>query len=379
MTVDFKKMNHQELLHLIALQHIPGIGSITAKRLLESMGSATQIFAQRTELPHLSPHIQPSLVRALDCPAAFHRAQQELEFITKHHITCISLLDEGYPTRLRECDDAPSLLFYRGNTTFNPRRVVSIIGTRKCTDYGRDLCERFVRDLASQVPDTLIVSGLAYGIDVCAHRAALKYGLPTIGVLAHGLDRIYPSAHRNIAAQMTQCGGLLTEYPSFTEPERQNFLQRNRIVAGMADATIVIESAAKGGALVTANIAGSYGRDCYAFPGRVDDAASAGCHRLIRHHQAALITSASDFIEAMMWDTPSSGRPGAIQQTLFPDLSDEEARIVALLEQHADGMHINTLVIETDIPINRLSALLFELELRGIVRPLAGSCYKLLR
>lgn len=379
MTVDIKKMNHQELQNLIALQHIPGIGSITAKRLLESMGSATQIFAQRTELPRLVPHVQPSLVKALDCPAAHRRAEQELEFITKHHITCIGYHDEAYPTRLRECDDAPSLLYYRGNTTFNPRRVVSIIGTRKCTDYGRDLCECFVRDLAALIPDVLIVSGLAYGIDVCAHRAALKYNLPTVGVLAHGLDRIYPSAHRNIAAQMTQCGGLLTEYPSFTEPERQNFLQRNRIVAGMADATIVIESAAKGGALVTASIAGSYGRDCFAFPGRIHDTASAGCHRLIRHHQAALITSAADFIEAMMWDTPSGGRPEAIQQTLFPDLTDEEARIVALLEQHADGLHINTLVTESDIPINRLSALLFELELRGIVRPLAGSCYKLIR
>ena len=182
-------MNHQELQNLIALQHIPGIGSITAKRLLESMGSATQIFAQRTELPRLVPHVQPSLVKALDCPAAHRRAEQELEFITKHHITCIGYHDEAYPTRLRECDDAPSLLYYRGNTTFNPRRVVSIIGTRKCTDYGRDLCECFVRDLAALIPDVLIVSGLAYGIDVCAHRAALKYNLPTVGVLAHGLDR----------------------------------------------------------------------------------------------------------------------------------------------------------------------------------------------
>lgn len=372
-------MDNKEILSLIALQHIPGIGSITAKRLIESIGSATQIFELRTELPSLIPNVQPSLVKALDCPSAHRRAEQELSFIDKHHITCLGYNDEAYPSRLRECDDAPILLFYRGNTNLNPHRIVSIVGTRKCTDYGRDLCERFVRDLAAQLPDVLIISGLAYGIDVCAHRAAIKYGLPTVGVLAHGLDRIYPSVHRNVAAQMTQCGGMLTEYVSFTEPERQNFLQRNRIVAGMADATLIVESAAKGGALVTANIANSYGRDCFAFPGRVDDYASAGCHRLIRNHQAALITSADDFIEAMMWDTPQSGRPDAIQRTLFPELSDEENRIVELLEQYVDGAHINTLVVEADIPINRLTALLFELELRGIVRPLAGSSYKLIR
>lgn len=371
-------MDHRELLSLIALQHIPGIGSITAKRLIEEIGSATALFEQRTELPSIIPDVRPSLIDALNCPAAHRRAEQELEFIDKHHITCLGYHDEAYPSRLRECDDAPILLFYRGNTNLNPRRVISIVGTRKCSDYGRDLCDSLVRDLANQYPDMLIVSGLAYGIDVCAHRAAIKYNLATVGVLAHGLDRIYPSVHRNVAAQMTQCGGLLTEYVSLTEPERQNFLQRNRIVAGMADATIVVESASRGGALVTANIANSYGRDCFAFPGRVYDSVSAGCHRLIRHHQAALITSADDLIEAMLWDTPQSGRPEAIQRTLFPTLNDEEARIVKLLGQHPDGLHINTLVVETDIPINRLSAHLFELELRGIVRPSTGNVYRII-
>lgn len=372
-------MEKKELLNLIALQHIPGIGSIIAKRLIEGTGSATALFEHRTELPNMIPDVRPSLVEKLNCPAAHRRAEQELEFIEKHHITCIGYHDEAYPSRLRECEDAPILLFYRGNTTLNPHRVISIVGTRKCTDYGKELCERFVRDLANICPDVLIVSGLAYGIDISAHRSAIKYGLPTVGVLAHGLDRIYPSVHRNVAAQMTQCGGLLTEYVSFTEPERQNFLQRNRIVAGMADATLIIESAAKGGALVTANIANSYGRECFAFPGRIDDVTSAGCHHLIRHNQAALITSAEDLIEAMMWDTPKSGRPEAIQRSLFLDLNDEESRIVKLLEQHSDGLHINTLVVEADIPINRLSALLFELELRGIVRPLVGNIHKLIR
>lgn len=370
-------MDEKELLSLIALQHIPGVGSITAKRLVEGVGSAAQIFEHRTDLASIIPQAQPTLVKALDCPSAHHRAEQELEFIAKHHITCVGYHDEAYPSRLRECDDAPILLFYRGTANLNPRRVVSIVGTRKCSDYGRSLCESFVRDLSTQCPDVLIVSGLAYGVDVCAHRASIKYGLPTVGVLAHGLDRIYPSVHRNTAAQMVTCGGLLTEYVSHTEPERQNFLQRNRIVAGMADATIIVESADKGGALVTANITNSYNRGCYAFPGRVGDTYSSGCHRLIRNNQAALITSAGDFMEAMMWDVPQRGESNPVQGSLFPELNAEESRIVNLLEQYPDGLPINTLAIETGLPVHRISATLFELELRGVVRPLAGSVYKL--
>ena len=372
-------MEEKELLSLIALQHIPGVGSITAKRLVEGVGSAVQVFENRTDLASIIPQVQSTLIKALDCPSAHHRAEQELEFITKHHITCIGYHDEEYPIRLRECDDAPILLFYRGNAKLNPRRVISIVGTRKCSEYGRDLCESFVRDLAAQCPDVLIVSGLAYGIDVCAHRASIKYGLPTVGVLAHGLDRIYPAVHRNTAAQMVTCGGLLTEYVSHTEPERQNFLQRNRIVAGMADATIIVESADKGGSLVTASIANSYGRDCFTFPGRISDTSSAGCHRLIRNNQAALITSTDDFIEAMMWDVAQTNKSKPIQGSLFPELNAEESSIVTLLEQHPDGLPINTLAIDTDLPIHRVSATLFELELRGIVRPLAGSIYRLNR
>lgn len=369
-------MDRKELSNLIALQHIPGVRSITAKRLLEAVGSATRLFEQRTELQSILPNAQPSLIKALNCPSAHQRAEKELEFIDKHHITCIGFHDENFPYRLRECDDAPILLFYRGNTTLNPKRVVSIVGTRKCTDYGRDLCENFVRDLAEMCPDILIVSGLAYGIDICAHRAAIKNELPTVGILAHGLDRIYPTVHRNTAAQMTTCGGLLTEYTSNTEPERTNFLQRNRIVAGMADATIVIESASKGGALVTANIAGSYGRDCFAYPGRVNDIASEGCHRLIRQQQAALITSASDFIEAMMWDIQKK-KSTPTQQNLFPEFNKEESRIIETLKKFPEGATINTLVMETNLPVHRLTATLFELELNEVVRPHAGSIYKL--
>lgn len=372
-------MDTKEIQSLIALQHIPGIGCITAKRLIECVGSAAELFEHSADLPDLIPNVQPSLIKALKCPHAHLRAEQELEFIHKHNIRCVSYHDEAYPSRLRECDDAPIILFYRGNATLNPQRAISIVGTRKCTEYGRDLCERLVRELAEKQPGTLIISGLAYGIDINAHRNAIKYGLPTVAILAHGLDRIYPYVHRNTAAQMTTCGGILTEYISHTEPERQNFLQRNRIIAGMADATVIVESAEKGGALVTANIANSYNRDCFTFPGRIDSLSSAGCHHLIRNNLATLITSADDLIESMMWDSKQNGnKPESIQRSLFLELSEEENLIVQLLNKHPEGLNINILTVETNIPINRLSALLFGLELQGVVRPIPGNCYRLI-
>lgn len=371
-------MKQDEQIYTLALTRISGLGQVGAYNLIKAMGSATDVFQHRNQIPQLIPETTEKLVKALDNPEAIKRAEEELMYAERNHIRCITINDEEYPSRLRECEDAPLALFYRGNAPLNALRVVSIVGTRHATPYGQDICNSLIADLSDAIPDALIVSGLAYGIDIYAHRAALQNGLNTVGVLAHGLDRIYPAAHRNTAVKMLEQGGLLTEFMSGTNPDRQNFVKRNRIVAGMADATIVVESASRGGALVTANIANSYGRDCFAFPGRIYDSTSAGCHRLIRHHQAALITSADDLIEAMLWDTPQSGRPEAIQRTLFPTLNDEETRIVELLEQHPDGLHINTLVVETDIPINRLSAHLFELELRGIVRPSTGNVYRII-
>mgnify|MGYP003305970497 CR=1 FL=1 len=334
-------MDHKELLSLIALQHIPGVGSITAKRLVEGAGSAAQIFEHRTELPSIIPGIQPALVKSLDSPLAHQRAEREMEFIDKHHITCIGYHDEAYPYRLRECVDAPTLLFYRGNTTLNPHRVISIVGTRKCTDYGRDLCEALVRDLSAQCPDTLIVSGLAYGIDVCAHRAAIKYGLPTVGVLAHGLDRIYPAAHRNVAKAMLENGGLLTEFMSGTESLPAYFVRRNRIVAGMADATVVVESASSGGSLITASIAHSYSRDCFAFPGRVTDENSKGCNALICSNRAALITCAADFVEAMNWSVSKQVEKPR-QMELFTNLTPEEEIVMQQLAREGMTMLVVT-------------------------------------
>ena len=251
------------------------------------------------------------------------------------------------------------------------------MGTRHATEYGKEICRNFLRDLRQLCPEVLIVSGLAYGIDIHAHRAALEYGFPTIGVLAHGLDRIYPPSHRQTAVQMVQQGGLLTEFMSETNPDRQNFVMRNRIVAGMCDATIVVESAAKGGALITADLAEGYHRDCFAFPGRLYDPYSQGCNALIRDSRAALIQSAEEFVKAMCWDT-GNVLPQPIQRQLFPDLTEEEEQIARTLQASPDGLPINELAMASTLPVNKLSALLFEMEIKGVIQALPGNRYKTL-
>lgn len=371
-------MKQDEQRYSLALPYVYGLGPIGACALVKAMGSATAVFQRKDELPQLVPGVSHRLVEALDCPDAFRRADEELAFAEKNHIQCIPLMDERYPSRLRECEDAPLSLFYRGNADLNALRVVSMVGTRHATPYGQDICQRFLRDLSALCPEVLVVSGLAYGIDIHSHRAALQNGFNTVGVLAHGLDRIYPAAHRKTAVSMLEQGGLLTEFMSGTNPDRQNFVKRNRIVAGMSDATIVVESAAKGGALITAELAESYSRDCFAFPGRVGDEFSAGCNALIRKNRAALITSAEDFVKAMGWEMADTPKQEGIQRQLFLDLSDEEEKIVQLLQNNPDGVQINTLVVEVNIPINRVSALLFELEMKGVVRAMAGGIYRII-
>ena len=366
-----------EQIYTLALTRIYGLGLVGACNLIREMGTAGDIFRYRKELPLRIPGVSEKLVEALDCPEAFKRAEEELLFAEKNNIQCITITDERYPARLRECEDAPLALFYRGNAPLNALRVVSVVGTRHATPYGEEICRQFMKDLAEACPDTLVVSGLAYGIDIHAHRAALQNGLPTVGVLAHGLDRIYPSSHRETAVEMMDNGGLLTEFMSGTNPDRQNFVKRNRIVAGMCDAVVVVESAAKGGALITAELAESYHRDCFAFPGKVTDTYSAGCNKLIKNNRASLILSAEDFIEGMGWRGTHIGKTQPIQRQLFPDLSEDETRIVEALQKAEGSVQINALVIETNIPIHRISTLLFELEMKGVVQVLAGSMYRL--
>lgn len=371
-------MNEKELLYRLALPQLPGIGIVTAHHLLcAAGGQASTLFERRNELPEIIPGISKRTIAALDNPGILRLCGAELAFAEKNHIACLTTDDEAYPSRLRECDDAPLVLFYKGNTDLNKQHVISMVGTRNATDYGKTLCQRFVKELQELLPDVVIVSGLAYGIDVCAHKAALDCGVETIGVLAHGLDRIYPPVHRKIAADMTACGGLLTEYMSGTNPDRQNFIKRNRIVAGLSDATIVVESAIKGGSLITADIAESYHRECFAFPGRVDDTYSAGCNKLILSNQAILLQNAEQLVKAMNWDAKTE-KPRSVQRQLFPDLSVDEEKVISCLGQYPDGLQINTLVVDCNIAINRMTGILFELEMKGLIRMQAGGVYKLI-
>ena len=370
--------SEEEQIYSIALTMVPGIGHIGAKRLIDGMDSAVDVFRLRKELPERIPEINRRVVDALDCPQAVARAEQEYEFVRKNRISCLTFHDKDYPARLRECEDAPIVLFFKGNTDLNSLHIINMVGTRNATNYGTQLCASFLRDLKTLCPDVLVVSGLAYGIDIHAHREALTNELPTVGVLAHGLDRIYPYVHRKTAVEMIEKGGLLTEFASGTNPDRHNFVGRNRIVAGMSDATIVIESAEKGGSLITAELAESYHRDCFAFPGRVNDEYSKGCNRLIRNNRASLLLSAEDFVQAMGWNAPVAASEKAnIQRSLFLDLSDEEQKIVAILERQGN-LQINSLVVEADIPVHKINAILFELEMKGVIRVLAGGMYQLL-
>ncbi len=350
-----------------------------ARRLVREAGSAAMVFEMRDSLPDIVPDIQPKtldLVRNSD--EAFRRAEQEMLFVEKKGIVCLTCNDEAYPSRLRECTDAPIALFFKGHADFNSPRIVAIVGTRRTTEYGKEMCRSLVSGLAAACPDIVVVSGLAYGADIHAHRAAIDNNMPTVAVLAHGLDRIYPSAHRNTAVRMIDNGGLLTEFLTDTEPERYNFISRNRIVAGMSDATIVVESATKGGSLITADLANGYGRDCFAFPGRATDELSAGCNLLIRDNKAALINSASDFLKAMGWADGNGGHAAAgTQLPLFPDLDGDERRIVQLLHDRGD-LQLDTLVVASNIPANHIHPLLLGLEMKGIVKPMVGGMYHLL-
>jgi DNA processing protein len=299
-----------------------------------------------------------------------------MEFIEKKGIKALTMQDDDYPQRLKECPDAPIILFYKGEADLNQHHIINIVGTRHCTTYGQDIVRSFVSDLRQLCPEVLIVSGLAYGIDICAHRQALSCGFETVGVLAHGLDQIYPSHHRETAVEMVKQGGLLTEYMSQTQALPNNFRQRNRIVAGMSDATILVESAFKGGGLITCRIAQEYGRDVFAFPGAVGMPYSEGCNRMIRNNTAALITSAQDFVESIGWQTQAQ-KPEAIERQLFPDLTEEEQKVVSLL-QDTNDLQLNVISVKTDIPIGQLTALLFSLEMKGVIKPLAGGMYHIM-
>ena len=374
-------MNTEELFYTMALTRLTNFNYQQALELYRMVGSAQLLYEYRTHIGDVIGDASPRLVESLkNWDEAMKRADYELKYMQEHGIRGLTLHDDDYPQRLTECPDAPLVLYFTGNCNLNESKIISIVGTRHATVYGEDLIRRFVRDLHQQCPKVLIVSGLAYGVDIHAHREALENGYPTVGVLAHGLDQIYPYAHRETAAEMLNHGGLLTEFMTQTNADKPNFVRRNRIVAGMADATIVVESAAKGGGLITAEIAQSYDRSVFAFPGNVNAEFSKGCNNLIRDNGAGLITCADDFIRAMNWKDAALRQQAlsdGIERTLFPDLSAEEQLIVGIL-QDTNDLQLNILSVKSSIPIGRLTAILFQLEMKGVIKPLAGGMYHLL-
>lgn len=366
----------EQLRYRIALSAIKGMNRLLAETLISLTGDVSAFFTlSQRELAELTGW-DSRLFSEVERGKALMMAGEEVAFVRRKGITPLFFTDADYPQRLLECDDAPLMLYYKGCATLQAPRVVSIVGTRHATPYGKNFVETLVHDIAEACPDTLIVSGLAYGIDVAAHRAALRYGLPTVGVLAHGLNTIYPAQHRNTAIQMLESGGLLTEYASSQATHKGFFLARNRIVAGVADAVVVVESGVKGGSLFTATIAGDYHRDVFALPGRVGDISSMGCNELIRNNKASLLTSADDLIEAMGW---ASRRQQPTQASLSVqnnvELTPEEQRIMQYLATQDDAQ-INRMAIELNTPIATLSATLVELEFKGCVIALPGGVYR---
>ena len=368
-------MQDQDLLYRIGITLVKGIGCITARQIIDKLGDASFLFKEKRRITEKIPGITRSMIAEIQRSEILLRAEKEINFIQKNKITPLFITDNNYPYRIKECADAPILLYFKGNTDLNSDKSISIVGTRNATNYGKDITEHLVKDISKSYPDTIIVSGLAYGIDVCAHKEAVKNKLPTIGVLAHGLDRIYPYSHRNLAIEMLTNGGLLTDFISETKPDKQNFIKRNRIVAGISDCTIVIESAEKGGALITSSIADSYHKDVFAYPGNINDPYSMGCNKLIKEKKAALVTSAKDLFKEMGWEDQIA-QPKIIQKKIFPDVSEEEQRIIELLSVKGK-MQQNHLGIELNLSASKLVILLFELEMKGIIRCIPGGIYQL--
>lgn len=374
-------LDTQEIINTIALTRINYFHLTGMLQLYRRLGSATAVIEHRRNIRDVLPDASPKLVQSLQqLDEPLHRAEIELQWDLENGVMPLCMNDENYPQRLRQCDDAPLMLFYKGNINLNQRHVICVVGTRRNTVYGEDLIRRFMRELRQLCPQLLVISGLAYGVDIIAHRQALQNGYPTVGVLAHGVDYLYPTRHKQTANEMVKKGGLLTEFLTQTNADKVNFVRRNRIVAGISDACVVVESAAHGGGLITASLARTYNREVFAFPGNVGSQYSEGCNNLIRDNVAGLISNADDFVKSMNWDDDvklQRAQQVGIERQLFPDLSAEERQVVSALKKHND-LQINMLSVQADIPIAHLTAILFSLEMKGVLKALPGGMYHLL-
>jgi len=364
-------MRHTDLFHTLALQKVEGVGDIVAKKLISHCGSAEEVFKTNASKLKGIDGIGTILLHNLKDKSVFEKADQELRFIESNGIRTLFFQDDEYPERLKHCIDSPVLLFSSGNINLNDRKIISIVGTRQVTSYGAEFCKKLIADLAPLNP--IIVSGFAYGIDIVAHLAAMDNQLQTIGVIAHGLNQIYPKPHKKYVARMEENGGFLTEFRSTSNPDKENFIRRNRIVAGISEATIVIESAESGGSLITANMANDYNRDVFAVPGRATDKYSQGCNNLIKQQKANLLTSAADLIYMLNWDLVKDSKP--IQKQLFVTLDEEEQKVYNFLQENGKEL-LDIIALQCSFPIHRISGILLNMELKGVVRPLPGKLFE---
>lgn len=357
-----------ETRYLMAMTFIPGIGPRTAKKLISNLGSARSFFDVAYKLKLSGVHEND--LKQSSLKSYLMRADDELKYNERNQVRIATIDDSDYPLRLKACDDAPIVIYTKGNLNLNSNRMIAVVGTRKATSYGNRVCEEIVEELKLQ--NCSLISGLALGIDSYAHKAAQSRGIQNIGIVAHGLDRLYPANHRSLAAAMEENGGIVSDFPTGTRPDRENFPKRNRIIAGLADAVIVVEAAEKGGALITAELALSYNRDVFAVPGRMGDALSAGCNDLIRKNKAAILTKPSDLSYYMSWEKP---KQRIAQTSLFSTMNEDEQLVASLIRNGSD--HMDELMVQSNWTMNKLSTVLLQLEFNGKIKPLPGKRFQL--
>jgi DNA processing protein len=362
-----------ELQLKIALSQIPKIGPILVRRLVAYTGGIEAVFKEKKHILSKIPGIGESKASLIDANLLLRDAEEEIRIIEKEKISAFFYLDKNYPMRLRECEDAPVIMYVKGNADFNASKVISIVGTRSASEYGKTCTEEIVSYLAKCFPELIVVSGLAYGIDIAAHKSALKCNVKTVAVLGHGLSFVYPALHSKYTKKIIEQGALVSEFNFHQKPEPGNFVSRNRIIAGLADATIVVESAEKGGALITADMANSYNREVFAIPGRSNDAYSKGCNNLIKLNKAALAENGADIESALGW-IKEREKPSTIQKTLFTELTQEEEKIIELLTGQT-GVALDQISRTLDLPVSKVSANLLNLEFNGLVRSMPGKIY----
>ena len=364
-------MRHEDLFYVLALLKVEGVGDIVAKKLLSHCPEPSEIFKSKASRLNSIDGIGSVLIKNLKDKSVFEKAEAELQFLEKNQIDVSFFLDENYPDKLKHCVDGPVLLFSKGNIQLKNRKIISIVGTRQISSYGMNFCKNLIGDLAPL--DPVIVSGFAYGVDIVAHQTALEHNLQTVGIVAHGLNQIYPKVHKKYVHRMEENGGFMTEFWSTSNPEKENFVRRNRVVAGISEATIIIESADKGGSMITANLANDYNRDVFAVPGRVGDFYSQGCNTLIKTQKANLLTGAADLIFNLNWDIKTETK--TIQKQLFVELNSDEQKIYDFILERKKEL-LDIIALECDFPVFKISGILLNMELKGVIRPLPGKQYE---